>query len=242
MIRLVEFCCNNEFSALKYICQSFQTVTEGCSLTFEAPLNVVADNKGDTDVDSESSESSSSLAAYTPYTGPSFFKSSESSLGEVHNENNIPMLIDASDDEDECEKKATLPSTTTLKPIVKPLKRDSSVRNALEFAKEHQDSNIGLLKYFSQGTKEDEDMYWRREEERTAVNQEKQNFKDKSVDMDKKLHNRELARVRQQRKRDRIKGKEIKEGVRSPGGKKRKVNQIFPLLRIKLITRSRSLN
>lgn len=209
---------------------------EGCSSTFDAPLNVVADT-GDTDVDA-----SECSWAYTSYTGPSSFESSESPPGEVHNENNIPMLIDASDDEDECEKKATLPSTTTLKPIVKPLKRDSSVRNALEFAKEHQDSNIGLLKYFSQGTKEDEDVYWRREEERTAVNQEKQNFEDKSVDMDKKLHNRELARVRQQRKRDRIKGKEIKEGVRSPGGKKRKVNQIFPLLRIKLITRSRSLN
>jgi hypothetical protein len=38
--------------------------------------------------------------------------------------------------------------------------------------------------------------------------------------MEKKLHKRELARVRQQKKRDRIKEREVKEGLRSLGGKK----------------------
>lgn len=70
------------------------------------------------------------------------------------------------------------------------------------------------------------DTYWKREEERTVVNLEKKDFKKKSVDMEKKLYKRELARVRQQRKRDRIKGREINQGVRSPGGRKRKVSQI----------------
>ena len=115
------------------------------------------------------------------------------------------------------------------------LKRDSSVRSALEFAKDHQDSNIGLLKYFRQGTKDDVDAYWKKEEERSAVSREKGDFQKKAVDMEKKLHKRELARIRQRRKREIMKKKEVREGVRSPGGKKRKVSQnIFT--RIKLIT------
>jgi hypothetical protein len=213
-IRLVEFCCDNKISALKYNYQTFQIATEGISFTFEAPLQIasVAAENDDTDIDdSEFSESSS--AANTSYTIPSLPKSSKSSL-------------------------KSLPSTTTLKPV---LKRDSSVRSALEFAKEHEDSNIGLLKYFSQGNKEDVDAYWKKEEERTAVNQEKRNFLKKSENMDKKRHERELARIRQQKMRDRIKEKELKEGVRSPGGKKRKVSQdIFTW--IKLITKARSLS
>ena len=121
-------------------------------------------------------------------------------------------------------KETLLTSTITqTKPI---LKRESSIRKALEFGKDHPDSTTGLLKYFSQGTKEDGDTYWKREEERTVVNLEKKDFKKKSVDMEKKLYKRELARVRQQRKRDRIKGREINQGVRSPGGRKRKVSQI----------------
>jgi hypothetical protein len=168
--------------------------------------------EGDTDID-ESSESSS--AADT--------------------------VIDASDDDDEREKKTSLALTpiTMPKPI---LKRESSVRKALEFRKDHQDSNIGLLNYFSQGTKEDVDAYWKKEEERTAVNEEKKNFKKKSVDMERKLHKRDLAWVRQQRKRSRIKEREVKEGVRSPGGKKPKVNSNQNIsTRIKLITIPRSL-
>jgi hypothetical protein len=115
------------FPALKYICQTIQTL--------------VAVDKGDTDID-ESFDSESSSAA-------------ESSVVEVQNES-APMTIDTSDDEPEdgplAEKKTSLrvPSTTPPKPM---LKQDSSDRNALEFAKDHQDSNIGLLKYFSQGTK-----------------------------------------------------------------------------------------
>ena len=115
------------------------------------------------------------------------------------------------------------------------LKRESSVRSALEFAKRHQDSNIGLLKYFSQGTKEDVDVYWKREEERSAVSQEKKNVEKKVVDMEKKLHKRELALIRQRRRRGIIKEMEVREGIRSPGGKKRKVNQNIST-RIKLIT------
>ena len=85
-------------------------------------------------------------------------------------------------------------------------------------------------------------MYWKKEEEQTAVNQEKQNFKTKSVDMEKKLHERKLAWVCQQRKRDRTKKKEVKEGVRSPRGTKHKVNQIFLPPQIQLITKARSLS
>ena len=137
----------------------------------------------------------------------------------------LKTLIGISDNEDESEKKKspTSESMSTPKPI-SMLKRESSIRKALEFSKDHQDHNMGLLKYFSQGRKEDVDAYWKKEEERTAVNQEKKNFLKKAVDMERKLHKRELARVRQQRKRDKRKAREVKEGVRSPGGKKRKVN------------------
>jgi hypothetical protein len=38
-----------------------------------------------------------------------------------------------------------------------------------------------LLKYFSQGAKEDMDVYWKKEEEQTSVNQEKKNFKKKQL-------------------------------------------------------------
>jgi hypothetical protein len=193
-----------------------------------APLktsSVAAEGDTDSDTDIEESSDLESLAT-------------ESSLAEVQNEKDMPMLIDTSDNEDEKEEKESLPSTTTQKPTIR---RDSSIRSALEFAKDHQDSGIGLLKYFSQGTKEDVDVYWKNEEERTAVDKEKQNFKKKSVEMDKKQHARELARVRQQRWRDRIKEKEIKKGVRSPGGKKRKVNQNIST-KTKLITRARSLS
>lgn len=197
--------------------------------TFEAPLKIASAENGDTDIDESDSEFSSGSSSST----------AESSLtdSEVRNENSKrPMLVDASDDEDKDElEQRTLLSTST--PLAKPiLKRDSSVRSALEFAKQHKESNIGLLKYFSQGTKDDVDTYWKKEEERTAVNQEKRNFKEKSANMEKKQHKRELARIRQQRKRDRIKKKEVKEGVRSPGGKKRKVNQNLPT-KTKLITR-----
>lgn len=121
------------------------------------------------------------------------------------------------------------------------LKRESSIRKALDFSKDNQGSNIGLLKYFGQGTKEDVEEYWKKEEERSAVIREKENFKKRTVDIEKKLHKRDLARVRQQRKRDRIKEREVKEGVRSPGGKKRKVNsKIFT--RMKLIITVRLLS
>ena len=96
-----------------------------------------SEDTGNTDI-GEPSESSSSLAADT--------------------------LIDSSDNEDGIEKKPVTSLTSTTSPKL-TLKRESSVCSALEFAKHHQDSDIGLLKYFSQGTKEDVDVYWKREEE-----------------------------------------------------------------------------
>ena len=45
--------------------------------------------------------------------------------------------------------------------------------------------------------------------------------------MERKLHKHELGWIQQQKMRDRIKEREIKDGVQSPGGKKRKVIQII---------------
>jgi hypothetical protein len=208
----VEF--HNKFSALNFIVQSLQTTTDGFSDT--------STDKEDTDIQVDDSSESSSAC------DTDIDKSSESSSADE-------TLHDASDNEERAKK--TLTSTT--KPI-QMLKRESSVRKALEFGKD-QDSNTGLLKYFSQGTKEGMDTYWKKEEERIAVNEEKKNFKKMSVVMEKKLRKRELARVHQQKKRDRIKEREVKEGVRSPGGKKRKVIQNISM-RIKLTIRPRLLS
>ena len=97
-----------------------------------------------------------------------FEESSESSSA-------ADTLMDTSDDEDGREKRTLL----MPKPIIK---QESSIRKALEFGKD-QDSSTGLLKYFSQGTKEDVDAYWKKEEEWTAVNLEKKNFRKKAADM-----------------------------------------------------------
>ena len=127
--------------------------------------------------------------------------------GSLESSSDTDMFVNTSNDEDESKKRTSLSLTTTPKPM---LKRESSIRKALDFSKDNQGSNIGLLKYFGQGTKEDVEEYWKKEEERSAVIREKENFKKRTVDIEKKLHKRDLAWVRQQRKRDRIKEREVK--------------------------------
>ena len=150
----MEFC--NRFSALNFIVQSFQTTADGFSDTFT--------DKDDTDSDIQVNESSETSSAIID---TDIDKSSTSSSADK-------TLNDASDDDDE-RGKGTLTSTT--KPI-QMLNRESSIRKALEFGKD-QGSNTGLLKFFNQGTKEGMDTYWKKEEERAAVNEEKKGFKKK---------------------------------------------------------------
>jgi hypothetical protein len=112
------------------------------------------------------------------------------------------------------------------------MKRDrkkitSSVRNATQISNETGKPKIGLLKFFSKGTPADTKAYWDREEERVAVIQSSNDYNAKNLDMEKKVHERDLARVRQQKRRKLKKNGEIHDGTRSPRGTKRKVQQFL---------------
>ena len=107
------------------------TRTEGFSFTFEAPLKTstkVMDNS-DTDID-ESSDSEAPLKPSTSVVDDSdtdidessdsgSSSAAESSLAEVQKENNVPMSIDTSNDEEEKGKMTSLPSTTVPEPMLK---------------------------------------------------------------------------------------------------------------------------
>jgi len=86
-----------------------------------------------------------------------------------------------------------------------------------------EDSKFGLLKFFSMGTAQDKKAYFEREDERAANTQSITDNNVKTQDLDKKEHERELGRLRQQKRRGLLKVQEIKTGERSPGGTKRKV-------------------
>ena len=104
----------------------------------------------------------------------------------------------------------------------------SAIRNAFQVAKEAKDlgeeSKFGLLNFFSRGTAQDKRAYFEREDERAANIQSVTDNNVKNVNADKKEHERELGRLRQQKRRQLLKVKEIKSGERSPGGTKRKVS------------------
>jgi hypothetical protein len=89
-----------------------------------------------------------------------------------------------------------------------------------------QEPKFGLLKFFSKGTAEDKKAYFAREDERAENTRSLNNFEAQNLHVEKKLHERELARHRQQRRRQLVKEMEIKAKVRSPGGTKRKVSTI----------------
>jgi hypothetical protein len=111
------------------------------------------------------------------------------------------------------------------------MKRDrkkitSSVRNATEISQEIGKPKLGLLKFFSKGTPADTKAYWDREEERVAVTQSSNDYDTRYLGMEKKVHERDLARLRQQKRRKLKKNSEIHDGTRSPRGTKRKVQQL----------------
>jgi hypothetical protein len=117
------------------------------------------------------------------------------------------------------------PDHEKKKPKLKTV--SSAIRNAFEMSQEAEDlgqePKFGLLKFFSKGTVEDKKAYFEREDERAKNARSLNNFEEQNVMMEKKLHERELARHRQQRRRKSLKEQEIKARVRSPGGTKRKV-------------------
>jgi hypothetical protein len=100
----------------------------------------------------------------------------------------------------------------------------SSIRNALEIAGELTSNPKGLLHYWNKGSKAQTKEYWDREIEtrRAAEDDEAHSIAIKKFKS--AANKREAAKLRKQRQRERVKDAEIKAGVRSPGGTKRKVN------------------
>ena len=100
----------------------------------------------------------------------------------------------------------------------------SSIRNALEIAGELTSSPKGLLRYWKKGSQAQVKEYWDRELETRRAEEDNEAHliavKKRRTAADK----REAAKLRKKRQRDRIKEAEIREGVRSPGGTKRKVS------------------
>ncbi len=104
----------------------------------------------------------------------------------------------------------------------------SAIRNAFQVAKEAKDlgeeSKFGLLNFFSRGTAQDKRAYFEREDERAENTQSVTENNVKNENTDKKEHEQELGRLRQQKRRQLLKVEEIKAGERSLGGTKQKVS------------------
>jgi hypothetical protein len=86
-----------------------------------------------------------------------------------------------------------------------------------------EDPKFGLLKYFSKGMAEDKKAYFEREIERAANTMSLDDHSQKKREIKKKQHERELAHLRQQRRRQLQKNQEIRAGVHSSRGSKQKV-------------------
>jgi hypothetical protein len=118
---------------------------------------------------------------------------------------------------------------TNTPPASPPKKRNrvqatSSIRNALEIAGELTGSPKGLLRFWKKGSQAQMKEYWDRELEtrRAAEDDEAHSI---TVKKSKSAANkREAAKLRKQRQRERAKEADIRAGVRSPGGTKRKVS------------------
>ena len=120
------------------------------------------------------------------------------------------------------------PDLDAKKPKLK--KVTSAIHNAFEVAREAEDlgekSKFGLLKFFSKGTAGNKKAYFEREDARAEIAQSIDSSEAQNLKMGKMLHDRELARHRQQKRRKGLKEQEIKCGQRSPRGTKRKVHVI----------------
>lgn len=93
----------------------------------------------------------------------------------------------------------------------------------MEFTERAGNAKGGLLNWFKQGTKADTKAYWDRQEEEAAVRRSNDDYIATNYAIKKKLHERELVRIRVQKHRALKKENEVKNGTRSPGGTKRKV-------------------
>ena len=106
-------------------------------------------------------------------------------------------------------------------------KRQKSEQLAAESAK---GSPKGILQYFRPCSKEEYEVQTRQEAERTMANWEAHKAFEEAEKERKRDQQRENATMRKRAQRARERNQEIEEGLRSPGGtKKRKVNPHTPM-------------
>lgn len=120
------------------------------------------------------------------------------------------------------DRTSTSPSTSPVRKRER-LQINSAIHNALELTAENGKPAYGLLRFFSKGTKDDVQDYWHREEEQRQEKESEMVFHVRELEIEKKNHEKELTRLRQQKRRNKVKNQEILMGKRSPGGTKRKV-------------------
>lgn len=109
-----------------------------------------------------------------------------------------------------------LPAESTSKPTV-----TSAIRKGLA-----EGAKNGLFKFFSEGTKEQNKEYHTRETERCEMIMQDNQHKIEVARLEQQKRKRDGARVRKQKERERKKRSDIKLGLRSPGGRKRRVSVI----------------
>lgn len=126
-------------------------------------------------------------------------------------------------------KRTTSPPGSPVEKKRSRIQVTSSIRTALDVTKEEgtKPAKHGLLQFFHKATKEEKDAYQKRETERQAKHFENKQYHMEKTSTEKKLHERELARLRKQRQRQKKQSGEIMKGIRSPGGTKRKVRQFM---------------
>jgi hypothetical protein len=105
------------------------------------------------------------------------------------------------------------------------LQATSSIRNALEIASEPTyGSPKGLLRFWKRGSQAQVKEYWDRELETIRAAEDDEAHSTAVKKSKSAAHKREAAKLRKKRQREREKDAEIRAGVRSPEGTKRKVS------------------
>ena len=113
-----------------------------------------------------------------------------------------------------------LMTTTSKKPRIAA---KSSIRVALET----KDEPKGLLKYFLKATEVEHQDHLARMDEEVTLWSEKRRFEEQREDQRKVLRKRRRDAERKRLQRTRLKNLEIMSGLRSPGGRRRKVQKIL---------------
>jgi hypothetical protein len=211
--------------------------SQGYQFTFQAP----ADRENDSDI--EFMDPPYGRAVYVPgddvFSSTSF--SSASSPRSTTRE--PPETEDESSDWSPPPSPTLKNTTSTLKrdfaerstntPHASPAKKRnrvevaSSTRMAFEISAENEVMGKrpqGLLQFFKKGSQADTSSYWAKQVEAGRGEREDEVFNAKVYAHQKKQDRTEAARVRKQKQREREKEAEISSGVRSPGGRKRKVS------------------